>query len=59
MILFSMQTMIFTTKGLPDLHYSEELSKEDYKKWDIAHENCFHTIYNSGDKVVIELKQEQ
>ena len=45
--------------GLPDLHYSEELSKEDYKKWDIAHENCYHTIYNSGDKVVIELKQEQ
>ena len=45
--------------GLPNLQYSEELSKEDYTKWDIAHENCYHTIYTSGDKVVVELKEGQ
>ena len=45
--------------GLPDLHYTEELSKEDYKKWDIAHDNCYHTLYVSEDKVVIELKEGQ
>ena len=45
--------------GLPDLHYTEELSKEDYTNWDLAHENCYHTIYTSGDQIVIELKEGQ
>lgn len=45
--------------GLPGLRYSEDLSKEDYTKWEIAHENCYHTLYASGDKVVIELKDGQ
>lgn len=43
--------------GLPDMEYSDELSNEDYKKWDIAHENCYQTIYTSGNQIVVDLKE--
>ena len=45
--------------GLPNLQYKDELLKEDYSKWEIAHENCYHKIYTSGDKVIVELKEGQ
>lgn len=43
--------------GLPQMEYTDELSKENYTEWDIAHENCYHTIYTTGDKVVVELEE--
>ena len=43
--------------GLPNMEYSEELSNEDYTNWDIAHENCYHTLYTLDNKIVVKLKE--
>lgn len=49
-------TRLLSYYGLPEMEYSDQLSNEDYKKWNIAHENCYHTIYTDKNRVLVELK---
>ena len=42
--------------GLPEMEYTKELINDSDAGWQIVDENCYHTIYSDGERVIIELK---